>query len=184
MPGLTRDRVRLALCSWHQFLPDLMATARHRVTATEQCQKRLVPALEQLPRAHCFAAHGLAGWWEQNPETEGQALSGSHRYRLHFTPAELPPVNAFWSITAYGSDNFLIDNRLRRYAIGDRDPLVYNPDGSLDVWIQADEPAAGKSSNWLPVKVGQPFLLNARLYWPKPAALNGVWGMPAVERVD
>lgn len=117
-------------------------------------------------------------------DAAGQPLSGSHRYRLHFTPAELPPVKAFWSITAYGSDNFLIDNRLRRYAIGDRDPLVYNPDGSLDVWIQADEPAAGKSSNWLPVQAGQPFLLNARLYWPQPAALNGVWGMPAVERVD
>jgi hypothetical protein len=116
-------------------------------------------------------------------DAAGQPLSGSHRYRLHFTPAELPPVKAFWSVTAYGNDNFLIDNRLRRYAIGDRDPLVYNPDGSLDVWIQADEPAAGKSSNWLPVKAGQPFLLNARLYWPKPAALNGVWGMPAVERV-
>lgn len=117
-------------------------------------------------------------------DAAGQPLSGSHRYRLHFTPAELPPVKAFWSITAYGSDNFLIDNRLRRYAIGDRDPLVYNPDGSLDLWIQADEPAAGKSTNWLPVKAGQPFLLNARLYWPKPEALNGVWGMPAVERVD
>lgn len=114
----------------------------------------------------------------------GQALSGSRRYRLHFTPGELPPVKAFWSVTAYGSDNFLIDNPLRRYAIGDRDPLVYNPDGSLDLWIQADEPAAGKSSNWLPVKAGQPFLLNARLYWPKPAALNGSWGMPVVQRVD
>ncbi len=117
-------------------------------------------------------------------DAAGQALSGSHRYRLHFTPSELPPVKAFWSITAYGSDNFLIDNPLRRYAIGDRDPLVYNSDGSLDLWIQADEPAGGKRKNWLPVKAGRPFLLNARLYWPKPAALNGAWGMPAVERVE
>lgn len=117
-------------------------------------------------------------------DAAGQALSGSRRYRLHFTPAELPPVKAFWSITAYGSDNFLIDNPLRRYAIGDRDPLVYNPDGSLDLWIQADEPAGRKSSNWLPVKAGKSFLLNARLYWPKPPALNGTWGMPAVERVE
>lgn len=117
-------------------------------------------------------------------DAAGQALSGSRRYRLHFTPAELPPVKAFWSVTAYGSDNFLIDNPLRRYAIGDRDPLVYNADGSLDLWIQADEPAASKRSNWLPVKAGQPFLLNARLYWPKPAALNGSWGMPVVQRVE
>ena len=117
-------------------------------------------------------------------DAAGQALSGSRRYRLHFTPAELPPVKAFWSITAYGGDNFLIDNPLRRYAIGDRDPLVYNTDGSLDLWIQADEPAGDKSKNWLPVKKGQLFLLNARLYWPEPAALNGAWGMPAVQRVE
>jgi len=117
-------------------------------------------------------------------DAAGQTLDGSRRYRLHFTPAELPPVKAFWSVTAYGSDNFLIDNPLRRYAIGDRDPLVYNSDGSLDLWIQADAPAAGKSSNWLPVKAGNPFLLNARLYWPMPSALDGSWGMPAVQRVE
>ncbi|MFC6282666.1 MULTISPECIES: DUF1254 domain-containing protein [Polaromonas] len=114
----------------------------------------------------------------------GQALDGSRSYRLHFKATELPPVNAFWSITAYGSDNFFIDNPLHRYALGDRDPLVYNPDGSLDLWMQAEAPAGDKTKNWLPVKSGKPFLLNARLYWPKPAALNGAWGMPAVERVD
>ena len=114
----------------------------------------------------------------------GQPLNGSHRYRLHLTAAELPPVNAFWSVTAYGSDDFLIDNPLQRYALGDRDPLVYNADGSLDLFIQADPPAYEKSKNWLPVKQGQPFLLNARLYWPQSAALNGSWGMPAVERLD
>ena len=117
-------------------------------------------------------------------DAAGHGLDGSRRYCLHFTSAELPPVNAFWSITAYGRDDFLIDNPLHRYAIGDRDPLVYNSDGSLDVYVQADEPAGDKSKNWLPVKPGKPFLLNARLYWPKPAALSGAWGMPAVERLE
>lgn len=117
-------------------------------------------------------------------DADGQPFDGSRRYRLHLTKAELPPVNAFWSISAYGGDDFLIDNLLQRYALGDRDPLVYNADGSLDVFIQADTPAGEKSKNWLPVKKGQPFILNARLYWPKPAALNGTWGMPAVERLD
>lgn len=117
-------------------------------------------------------------------DDSGQALDGSRRYRLHFKATELPPVNAFWSITAYGRDNFFIDNPLHRYALGDRDPLVYNPDGSLDLWVQAEAPAGDKAKNWLPVKSGEPFLLNARLYWPKPAALSGAWGMPALERVD
>jgi hypothetical protein len=114
----------------------------------------------------------------------GQPLDGSHRYRLHFSAGELPPVNAFWSVTAYGPDNFLIDNPLGRYALGDRDPLAFNADGSLDLWVQAGAPPDERKNNWLPVKAGQPFLLSARLYWPRDAALNGTWGMPAVERLD
>ena len=114
----------------------------------------------------------------------GEPLNGGHRYRLHFDAAALPPVNAFWSITAYGADNFFIDHPARRYALGDRDPLIYNADGSLDLLIQAEAPAGERARNWLPVKSGEPFLLNARLYWPKPAALDGSWGMPGLQRVD
>ncbi|MDD5333606.1 MAG: DUF1254 domain-containing protein [Rhodoferax sp.] len=114
----------------------------------------------------------------------GQALDGRHRYRLHFKAGELPPVHAFWSITAYGADDFFLDNAIHRYALGDRDPLHYNADGSLDLLVQATPPDGDQKNNWLPVKQGQPFLLNARLYWPKTPALNGQWGMPAVERID
>lgn len=117
-------------------------------------------------------------------DAHGEPLNGRHRYRLHFKAGALPPVRAFWSITAYGPDEFLIDHPLHRYALGDRDPLVFNPDGSLDVWIQADPPAPERHNNWLPVKAGERFLLNARLYWPHDAALDGRWGMPAVERLD
>ena len=114
----------------------------------------------------------------------GDALDGSRRYRLHFPVGELPPVQAFWSVTAYGADDYLLDTPLKRHALGDRDPLVFNPDGSLDLWIQADPPPAAKQPNWLPVRAGAPFILNARLYWPKPEALNGRWNMPAIEHID
>jgi hypothetical protein len=121
-------------------------------------------------------------------DATGQPLNGQHRYRLHFKADSLPPINAFWSITAYGADDYLMDNPIQRHALGDRDPLVFNPDGSLDLLVQADPPQddgkGGARANWLPVKAGEPFLLNARLYWPKPAVLNGSWGMPAVERID
>lgn len=117
-------------------------------------------------------------------DATGAPLHGSHRYRLHFSAEQLPPVNAFWSLTAYGADDFFIANPINRYALGDRDALVYNPDRSLDLWVQATAPDGERKANWLPVKAGEPFLLNARLYWPKPAALSGEWGMPAVERVD
>ena len=116
---------------------------------------------------------------------QGKALNGKHRYRLHFAANALPPVKAFWSITAYGADEFLIDNPMQRFAIGDRDPLVFNADGSLDLWVQATPPSQKEAaSNWLPVQMGAPFLLNARLYWPEDKALNGQWKMPAVERLN
>ena len=116
---------------------------------------------------------------------QGQALNGKHRYRLHFAANALPPVKAFWSITAYGADEFLIDNPLQRFAIGDRDPLVFNADGSLDLWVQATPPSEKEAAaNWLPVQMDAPFLLNARLYWPEEKALNGQWKMPVVERLN
>lgn len=118
-------------------------------------------------------------------DQQGQPLMGDRRYRLHFKADQLPPVKAFWSITAYGADEFLIENPLKRYALGDRDALSLNADGSLDIWIQAAEPeTAAQRSNWLPVKANAPFLLNARLYWPKDDALQGRWKMPPVERLN
>ncbi len=117
-------------------------------------------------------------------DSSGMRLHGKHSYRLHFKAGELPPVHAFWSVTAYGPDDLLIDNPLKRFALGDRDKLQANADGSLDIWIQATKPKEQLVSNWLPVKDGEAFVLNARLYWPKASALDGSWGMPSVERLD
>lgn len=115
-------------------------------------------------------------------DAQGQPLHGDHRYRLHFAAGQLPPVRAFWSVTAYGMDDFFLPVATGRYAIGDRDPLQYNADGSLDLWLQAEAPEEARRSNWLPVLRGQPFQLTARLYWPEPAALGGTWTMPGLER--
>lgn len=115
-------------------------------------------------------------------DSQGRPLQGSHRYRLHFEAGQWPPVKAFWSITAYGHDDFLLDTA--RHALGSRDPLVANADGSLDLWVQADPPEAARQANWLPVLAGQNFLLNARLYWPQEQALTGAWHMPGLERLD
>jgi len=112
----------------------------------------------------------------------GQLLSGSMRYRMHFDKAVLPPVRAFWSLTAYDKDGYFIANPINRYAIGDRDPLKFNPDGSLDIYFQSQNPGPEKESNWLPSGDGA-FNLTIRLYWPEEAILNGTWHPPALERV-
>jgi hypothetical protein len=115
-------------------------------------------------------------------DRDGQAFNGATKYRMHFDASNLPPVLAFWSVTAYDKDGYFIANPISRYAIGDRNPLKFNPDGSLDLYIQSQEPGPDRQSNWLPSGDG-PFNLTFRLYWPKPAILDGSWRAPAVERV-
>jgi len=116
-------------------------------------------------------------------DADGKPLDGSHRYRIHFAKGELPPVKAFWSVTVYDEAGYFTANALHRFAIGDRDALKLNPDGSLDLYIQHASPGPAKESNWLP-SPAEPFNLSLRLYWPGEAILDGKWIPPAVIRED
>jgi hypothetical protein len=113
-------------------------------------------------------------------DADGKPFDGTSRYVWHLTAEEVPPVNAFWSLTLYDSEGFQVANELNRYAIGDRDALEFGPDGSLDIFIQHEKPESG-SSNWLPAPEGG-FNLCARLYYPKPQVLDGSWVPPVVTR--
>ena len=117
-------------------------------------------------------------------DSNGDPLDARKSYKLQFKPNELPPVNAFWSITAYNADEFLVENELNRFALGDRDPLQYNNDGSLDIYIQNKRPDNRLLSNWLPVPESGRFTLTMRLYWPKEDVLDGIWKPPFLIRSD
>jgi len=103
-------------------------------------------------------------------DASGEALDGSkHNYTLTFPAGQLPPVNAFWSVTMYnGKTQFLIKNPINRYLINS--PMLpnmnKNEDGSLTLYIQKDSPEKAKEANWLPAPDG-PIYLVMRLYWPK-----------------
>jgi hypothetical protein len=114
-------------------------------------------------------------------DQEGRPLEGASHYKLHFSSGNLPPVQAFWSVTLYDPAGFFFANPLERYAIGDRDSIEPNPDGSLDLYIQHDAPGGNKDRNWLPAPEGG-FNLLLRMYWPKKEALKGRWNPPAVMR--
>ena len=73
---------------------------------------------------------------------------------LHFDKGQIPPADAFWSLTMYGEDQFFVANPINRYAIGDRDKLAFNADGSLDLYIQHESPGKDKEANWLPAPAG------------------------------
>jgi hypothetical protein len=115
-------------------------------------------------------------------DADGRPLDGTNDYVQHFAKDEMPPTSAFWSVTLYDGEGFQVANPLDRFAIGDRDPLTYNDDGSLDLYIQNTSPGPDKGSNWLPAPAG-PFNLTARLYWPKSQVLDGSWAPPGVTRV-
>jgi hypothetical protein len=100
---------------------------------------------------------------------------------LHFAADELPPVSAFWSVTMYDAEGFQVANPLNRFAIGDRDPLVYNADGSLDLFLQHSSPGPEREANWLPAPRG-PLGVTMRLYAPAREALDGRWNPPPIRR--
>ncbi len=115
------------------------------------------------------------------------ALDGSkHTYQMTFPAGQLPPVNAFWSITMYdGRTQLLIENPIHRYLINSPmlPELKKNPDGSLTIYIQKDSPGKDKEANWLPAPDGPMFVV-MRLYWPKTEAPSvyplgkGTWKPP------
>lgn len=118
-----------------------------------------------------------------NLDQAGNLLDGHKRYRLVFPGTALPPVNAFWSLSAYDVRTIdLIANPINRYSIGDRTPeLRRKRDGSIEIRIQKEAPSEA-DVNWLPVGDG-PFFLTLRLYQPKAEALNGSYRLPAVEAI-
>jgi hypothetical protein len=115
-------------------------------------------------------------------DSQGRPLTGRHRYQIRFTKGELPPVNAFWSLTLYDSHYAFVPNALDRYAIGDRDALSFDADGSLTVLIQHRPPANEAKRYWLPAPRDE-FNLTLRLYWPTRAVIDGQWKPPPVQRI-
>ncbi len=117
-------------------------------------------------------------------DADGKPVVAENKYVLHFAKEELPPVRAFWSLTLYDAEGFQVANPLNRFAIGDRDALKFNADGSLDLFVQHDNPGPDKESNWLPAPKTGLLGLTLRLYSPKPQVAEGRWVPPAIRRVS
>jgi len=114
-------------------------------------------------------------------DADGDALDGATDYVLHFDADRLPPVHAFWSVTMYDAEGFQVANELNRFALGDRDPLDFNADGSLTLHLRHTNPGPDREANWLPTPLG-PLGVTMRLYAPGRQVLNGRWNPPAVRK--
>jgi hypothetical protein len=119
-----------------------------------------------------------AMYWTTKVDSTGQKISGQHDYIMHFPAGQLPPNDAFWSLTMANARNHFVGNPINRYSVSDRSSLVPNADGSVDIYIQNAAPS-GHESNWLPAPTGE-FIVWLRVYLPGATILDGKYKVPPV----
>jgi hypothetical protein len=116
----------------------------------------------------------------------GQKLDGANRYTVRFPLDQLPPVNAFWSLTMYElPSSLLVANPINRYLLNSPmlPQFVKDADGGVTFYVQNQSPGKDKKPNWLPAPKGS-FVIAMRLYWPKPEALDGTWKQPPMTKTQ
>jgi hypothetical protein len=120
-------------------------------------------------------------------DANGKAYDGAtKKYVMHVGKGQMLPVNAFWSLTMYDAKYFFVPNALNRYTLSSRNKFITNPDGSVDLYLQANSPGAEKEANWLPAPKAH-FIPMLRMYWPKetpPSIIHGTWKPPVIKPVD
>ena len=138
-----------------------------------------------------IALIGLGGIWPKDVsyptaflDGDDKPLDAANRYVLHFDKGQTPPTNVAWSLSMYDPQGYYAPNAINRYNLAAWMPLQYNPDGSLDLYIQATSPGADKEANWLPAPKSGPFNMTVRIFWPKDAALDGTYALPPVKQVQ
>src|SRR5262249_22465709 len=141
------------------------------------------------------AAVGLPANLQDDPvypyttvDSKGEQPTCAKKDTLTFAKDQVPPVNAFWSITMYQIDQgwWFVPNRLNKFTLSPRNNLKYNPDGSLTLYFQNESPGKDKEANWLPAPKGE-FIPMMRMYWPKEqpsSVLDGSWVPARVEKVN
>jgi hypothetical protein len=172
-----------------------LAALQERIDAKEVTLGDMFGTREYLNNNYLYrmaaAVNGIYGNSKQEAmypifalDADGQKLDGKERYSVRFAPGQLPPVNAFWSLTMYDLPaSLLVANPLNRYLLNS--PMLpdfkKDADGGLTLYVQNESPGKDNEPNWLPAPQG-PFVMFMRLYWPKPEALDGTWKQPPLKR--
>jgi hypothetical protein len=166
-------RIEKPLNGWRYPSPDLGDFGQNYLFRAQIA----IIGLAALPRQEAMYMRAVAA--------DGSINFQDGNWRLNFARDQLPPVDAFWSLTMYETtpqgQYFLTENPLHRYAIGDRTKgMRRNPDGSLDIWIARKDPGSGRTENWLPAPASGPFSLSMRAYLPKSEFLAGAYQLPPI----
>ena len=118
-------------------------------------------------------------------DAEGSTLVPDGRYELHFSAGSLPPVDAFWSLAVYTTQDMnLIPNAADRFSVGDRTPdLRWDHDGGLTIHLQPEPPSGQGKPNWLPTSATDPWFVILRMYRPHPEVIAATWKCPGITKV-
>jgi hypothetical protein len=124
-------------------------------------------------------------YFYQDLDSGGIRLNNSNRYTVKFAKGATPPVNGFWSLSIYNEHHFFVSNAIGRYSVGTKNKdLKQAADGSLTIYVQAEQPTdPAHRDNWLPAPKGD-FSLYVRAYWPKAEITDGSWTPPAVQKIN
>ena len=73
--------------------------------------------------------------------THPARLNSANRYTVTFPKDGTPPVYGFWSLSIYNEHHFFVANVINRFSVGTKNKdLKYNTDGSLTIYVQAEDP--------------------------------------------
>lgn len=164
-----------------------MQTTVNGWSTIRQCGEPANNLIQQASCASVLPGVNLpqeAVYWTANVDAAGQDLNASHRYVLRFPSGDLPPTRAFWSITMTKARprGLMVANSINRYSLGDHSNLARNGDGSIDIYLEANQPSQDEA-NWLPAPTGD-FMLWLRDYQPGPSVLSGAYKVPPIEEAS
>lgn len=180
VPKIAFEKIMAQFKSGGTFENGWMFTTNAGVYGTEYLQRAFITAIGLGANRPQDAIYPTS-----EKDAEGNPYDGANKYVMHFEKGQMPPAKGFWDLTMYDAEYFFVDNPLNRYTLSQRNNFKENADGSIDFYLQADNPGPGKESNWLPAPKGK-FILMLRLYWPSetsPSILDDSWKIPPVQIV-
>ena len=115
---------------------------------------------------------------------DGSPLNAMNEYVIRISKEELPPANAFWSLTLYDMENgFFVPNDRKKYSVGENGGMELDGDGGIAIYIAAEKPDGVPEENWLPIDRADIDLSGVfRLYEPDLERF-AAWSAPKAEKL-
>ena len=115
---------------------------------------------------------------------DGAPMTAMNDYVIRMSKDELPPAEAFWSLTLYDNDRgFFIPNERKKYSVGENGGMALDADGGIAIYVAAEKPEGVPEENWLPIERKDldlsPIL---RIYVPDLEAME-TWQPPVAEKL-